>query len=150
MAEKLSESTVTLETSDGSMDAFQVLPDVETRAPAVIIAQEAFGVNTHIKDVCQRFASEGYVALAPDMYHRTGRMLSFAYDDPKRREPFAALTDEGIESDINAALAHLIYLPLALGTPRVARTRRYRSPFTMQGTQMNIRTRYYERSRGLW
>ncbi|MGZ5094182.1 MAG: dienelactone hydrolase family protein, partial [Burkholderiales bacterium] len=104
MAEKLSESTVTLETSDGSMDAFQVLPDVETRAPAVIIAQEAFGVNTHIKDVCQRFASEGYVALAPDMYHRTGRMLSFAYDDRKRREPFAALTNEGIESDINAAL----------------------------------------------
>ncbi|HEV7394766.1 MAG TPA: dienelactone hydrolase family protein [Burkholderiales bacterium] len=111
MAEKLKESPVTLETSDGSMDAFQVIPDVETPAPAVIIAQEAFGVNTHIKDVCRRFASEGYVALAPDMYHRTGRMLSFAYDDPKRREPFAALTNEGIESDINAALAHLIDLP---------------------------------------
>jgi carboxymethylenebutenolidase len=111
MTQKLNESTVTLETSDGPMDAFQVLPESEGPAPAVIIAQEAFGVNTHIQEVCRRFAGEGYVALAPDMYHRTGRMLAFAYDDPRRREPFSALTNEGIESDINAALAHLIDLP---------------------------------------
>ena len=111
MAEQLKESTVTLETSDGSMDAFQVMPDAEGPAPAVIVAQEAFGVNSHIQDVCRRFAREGYVALAPDMYHRTGPMLAFSYDDPKRREPFSALTNDGIESDINAALAHLIDLP---------------------------------------
>jgi carboxymethylenebutenolidase len=113
MAETLKESTVTLETRDGPMDAFQVIPEGDTPAPAVIIAQEAFGVNTHIKDVCRRFAREGYVALAPDMYHRTGRMLTFAYDNPKRREPFSALTNDGIESDVNAALAHLSDLPQA-------------------------------------
>jgi len=113
MAERLKESTVTLEARDGPMDAFQVIPEGDDPAPAVIIAQEAFGVNTHIKDVCRRFAREGYVALAPDMYHRTGRMLMFAYDDPKRREPFSALTNEGIESDVNAALAHLGDLPQA-------------------------------------
>jgi hypothetical protein len=47
MPEKLNESTVTLETREGSMEAFQVIPHGEMPAPAVIIAQEAFGVNTH-------------------------------------------------------------------------------------------------------
>src|SRR5215218_6511527 len=103
MAEKLHETTVTL---DGGMKAFQVTPEGAESAPALIVAQEAFGVNSHIKDVCRRFAREGYVVLAPDMYHRTGEMLAYAYDDPKRREAFSQLTNEGIEIDINAALAH--------------------------------------------
>jgi carboxymethylenebutenolidase len=108
MAEKkLAESTVTLDTSDGPMEAFQVIPQGEGPFPALVIAMEAFGVNTHIQDVCRRFAREGYAALAPDMYHRTGRMLTYAYDDPKRREAFSALTNAGIETDVKAALAHL-------------------------------------------
>jgi carboxymethylenebutenolidase len=113
MADHLRESTVTLETADGSMKAFQVLPESDSPAPAVIVAQEAFGVNEHIRDVCRRFAREGYVALAPDMYHRSGDMLAFAYDDPARRAPFSQLTNEGIESDVNAAIAHLGDLPEA-------------------------------------
>jgi len=104
---RLDESTVTLETSDGTMDAFRVIPEGADHAPALIVAQEAFGVNTHIQDVCRRYAREGYVVLAPDFYHRTGRLLTYAYDDPKRREPFSALTNSGIESDVEAALDHL-------------------------------------------
>jgi carboxymethylenebutenolidase len=93
------------------MDAFQALPQADGRAPALVIAQEAFGVNSHVKEVCRRFAREGYVALAPDFYHRTGRMLTYAYDDPKRREPFSALTNDGLQRDVEAALAHLSKLP---------------------------------------
>ena len=113
MAKKLNESTVTLEADGGRMKAFQVIPEGAKSAPAVIVAQEAFGVNSHIKDVCRRFASEGYVALAPDMYHRSGEMLAYAYDDPNRREAFSALTNEGIERDLEAAIAHLGTLPEA-------------------------------------
>ena len=36
--------------------------------PAVLVIQEAFGLNGHIKDVARRVAGEGYVALAPDLY----------------------------------------------------------------------------------
>ena len=115
MAQSLNESTVTLETADGPMEAFEVTPAGVTDAPAVIVAMEAFGVNTHIREVCRRFAREGYVALAPDMYHRTGKMLTYAYDDPRRREPFAALTNAGIEADVNAALAHLARSPAVDG-----------------------------------
>lgn len=105
--ERMNETTVTLETADGPMDAFKVMPEGKGLHPALIIAQEAFGVNSHIKDVCRRYAREGYVTLAPDIYHRAGRMLTYAYDDPRRREPFSALTNEHIEHDVDAALEHL-------------------------------------------
>ena len=38
-------------------------------APAIIVIQEWWGLNDHIKDIADRFANEGYVALAPDLYH---------------------------------------------------------------------------------
>jgi carboxymethylenebutenolidase len=101
----MKESTVTL--SNGTMEAFLVTPEGETSGPAIIVAMEAFGVNSHIREVCRRLAAEGYVVLAPDFYHRTGTMLTYSYDDPKRREPFSALTNEGIEEDIHAALEYL-------------------------------------------
>ena len=37
--------------------------------PGVVVIQEWWGLVGHIKDVCDRFAAEGYVALAPDLYH---------------------------------------------------------------------------------
>lgn len=40
-----------------------------TPRPAIIVIQEWWGLNEHIKDVASRFAAEGYVALAPDLYH---------------------------------------------------------------------------------
>ena len=44
-------------------------PADEGPAPAVIVIQEWWGLNDHIKDVTDRFAAEGFVALAPDLYH---------------------------------------------------------------------------------
>ena len=37
--------------------------------PGVVVIQEWWGLVPHIKDVCDRFAAEGFVALAPDLYH---------------------------------------------------------------------------------
>ena len=107
MADGLRESIVTVQTSDGPMSVFQVIPEGAQDAPALVIAQEAFGVNSHIKAVCRRFAEEGYVAVAPDLYHRSGAMLTYAYDDPRRRESFSELTNGGITADIEGALAYL-------------------------------------------
>ena len=36
-----------------------------------MVFQEAFGVNGHIRDVTERFAAQGYVAIAPELFHRT-------------------------------------------------------------------------------
>ena len=101
----MKETTVTL--ADGAMEAFLVTPEGAPSGPAIIVAMEAFGVNSHIREVCRRLGAEGYVVIAPDFYHRTGKMLTYSYDDPKRREPFSALTNEGIEADIHAALEYL-------------------------------------------
>lgn len=48
---------------------FLALPEGEGPFPGVIVVQEWWGLDDHIKDVAQRFAREGFVALAPDLYH---------------------------------------------------------------------------------
>ena len=75
MGERVNEKNVSIETPDGVMEAFAVVPEGKN-LPALVIAMEAFGVNNHIKDVCRRFAREGYAVVAPDFYHRTGTMLT--------------------------------------------------------------------------
>ena len=47
-------------TPDGSMELYEAFPDGEPKG-AVIVIQEAFGVNDHIQDVTRRFAAAGYV-----------------------------------------------------------------------------------------
>jgi carboxymethylenebutenolidase len=48
--------------------AYLAAPD-GGRGPGVLVIQEWWGLVPHIKDVCDRFAAEGFVALAPDLYH---------------------------------------------------------------------------------
>ncbi|NBV26788.1 MAG: hypothetical protein EBR99_05685, partial [Actinobacteria bacterium] len=53
----------------------------ESAAPrAIIVLQEAFGVNDHIREVTDRFAAAGYLAIAPELFHRDGSP-EIAYDD---------------------------------------------------------------------
>jgi carboxymethylenebutenolidase len=48
--------------------------------PAVIIVQEIFGVNEHLRAVCEQYAADGYVALAPDLFWRAQPRIELAYD----------------------------------------------------------------------
>ena len=52
-----------------TVSAYLATPQGTGLFPAVIVIQEWWGLNAHIKDVAERFAREGYVALAPDLYH---------------------------------------------------------------------------------
>jgi carboxymethylenebutenolidase len=104
----MNEDLVTLATRDGAMDVIVARPEEEGLFPAVVVAQEAFGVNDHIRDVCRRFAREGYVALAPELFHRSGRGVDVAYADlPSVFTHLAALTNEGLEHDLRACFDHL-------------------------------------------
>jgi carboxymethylenebutenolidase len=74
---------------------------------AVIVVQEAFGVNGHIKDIADRFAAEGYRAVAPHFFHRSGDPV-LGYDDIETAKGYIGqLTKEGIAEDVDAALEHL-------------------------------------------
>lgn len=98
--------TLELTTADGPMPCYEAVPDGKSKG-AVVVIQEAFGVNPHIEDVTRRFADAGYHAVAPHLFHRTGSP-SFGYEDfAKLGEHFTALTDPNILADVDAALAHL-------------------------------------------
>jgi carboxymethylenebutenolidase len=73
----------------------------------IIVVQEAFGVNEHIEDVCARLAADGWLAVAPHLFHRTGDP-KYGYDDFSVIMPhMKALSAEGVLEDIDAAIAHL-------------------------------------------
>jgi dienelactone hydrolase len=61
-------AAIALDTADGAMDLYEALPDGTPRG-AVIVIQEAFGVNDHIQDVTRRCAAAGYHAVAPALFH---------------------------------------------------------------------------------
>jgi carboxymethylenebutenolidase len=74
---------------------------------AVVVVQEAFGVNDHIKDIAQRFAAEGYRAVAPHLFHRSGDPV-IPYDDfESAMKHVRQLTEDGIAEDLNTAYDHL-------------------------------------------
>jgi carboxymethylenebutenolidase len=94
-----------LNVSDGTrMSAYLARPEGEGRHAAVIVLQEAFGVNSHIRDVTERFAREGYVAIAPELFHRSAPGFEGDYSDFASAMPHAkAVTLEGAEADLRAA-----------------------------------------------
>ena len=99
-------SELTLTTDDGPMDAYEAAPDGGARR-AVIVIQEAFGVNDHIQDVARRFANEGYLAAAPSLFHRAGGGTA-PYDDFNQVIAlYEGLDDAAILTDVDATLAHL-------------------------------------------
>lgn len=59
--------TLDLQTPNGATTAHVALPDDESRA-AVLVIQEWWGINDHIRDICARYAREGYTAVAPDLF----------------------------------------------------------------------------------
>lgn len=95
---------LTLKVSDNTkMDCFvSRLRDDEPR-PGLIVLQEAFGVNEHIRDMTERFGRQGFVAIAPELYHRTAPGAEFAYTDfPAVMPHMQALTREGTDADLHA------------------------------------------------
>jgi carboxymethylenebutenolidase len=100
---------LTLDTPDGPMSVYEATPAGEPRA-AVIVVQEAFGVNEHIKDVTRRFAAAGYHAVAPAYFHRAGGGCIDDYENMDFAELmrlFTDLSDDTVLTDTDATLAHL-------------------------------------------
>lgn len=61
--------TLNFNTANGATTAFAALPEeVTEETKAVILVQEWWGLNDHIKDIATRYADEGFIAIAPDLY----------------------------------------------------------------------------------
>jgi len=92
--------------ADGTrMAAYVARPQKGGPHPGLLLFQEAFGVNHHIRSVSDRFAAEGYVVIAPELYHRTAPPgFEGSYSDFPAVMPHArAVTTETAEADIQSA-----------------------------------------------
>jgi carboxymethylenebutenolidase len=86
--------------------AYLARPAESGRRPAVIVIHEAGGLGDHIRDVGNRFANVGYVALAVDLYTREGGPPPMD-DPPKVLERLFSIPDERVIGDLEGAADHL-------------------------------------------
>jgi carboxymethylenebutenolidase len=104
-AEGLTAGEVKIPVADGAIPAYRAMPATGGPFPVVLVVQEIFGVHEHIKDVCRRFAREGYCAIAPELYARQGDVSKLS----DYREIFAQVVskvpDAQVMSDLDAAVA---------------------------------------------
>ena len=101
--------TVQFAANGGICDGYLATPAAGGKRPGVVVIQEWWGLVGHIKDVAERFASEGFLALAPDLYH--GKQ---AAEPDEAGKLMMSLQAQEVVKDLDGAVAYL------LGNERVA------------------------------
>jgi len=103
--ETIRTENISLQVSDGTtMSAYVAIPEGTAKAPGMLVFQEIFGVNPNIRDIAERFARLGYMAIAPELFHRTAPAFVGPYSDLQACMPhMQAMTPEGNIADARAA-----------------------------------------------
>ena len=103
---------IELQVADGTrVPAYEARP-AGTPKGAVVVIQEIFGVNSHIRAVADGYAAEGYLAVAPAAFHRVKPAVELGYAEADMGEGFGyktaveALPAPGVMQDIQAAIDH--------------------------------------------
>ncbi len=112
-------SAVSFSNGDLSIDAYLAQPSELGVYPAVIVFQEIFGVNHHIRDVTERIAREGYVAIAPALYQRfaPGFEMGYTPESIEIGRAYKMQTKaEELISDTQTTINYLQSLPTVNGT----------------------------------
>lgn len=91
-----------------TVHAYVAAPPGRNR-PSIIIVHEWWGLNDHIKDVARRYAREGFIAVAPDLYSRLGHRVTA--DPNEAGKLMNALKQEDGLQDLNATVAYLKTVP---------------------------------------
>src|SRR5919197_5436083 len=94
--------TVKFATGGGTTNGYLSIPE-SGGGPGVVVIQEWWGLVPHIKDVCDRFAAEGYVALAPDLYHG-----DVARSPDEAGKLMMSLRIDEAEKDMRGAIQYLL------------------------------------------
>jgi carboxymethylenebutenolidase len=103
---KIKSDYVEIEVADGTrMFAWVARPTDAEPTRGLLVFQEAFGVNSHIRKVTERFAAQGFVAIAPELFHRTAPpKFEGSYDNFAPSMPhMQALKEVTLAHDIRAA-----------------------------------------------
>ena len=101
----LSAGPVTISAAGTELPAYRAQPAGKTGLPVVLVVSEIFGVHEHIADVTRRFARQGYLAIAPELFVRQGDAKGQADMGKLMSEVVAKKPDAEAMSDLDAALA---------------------------------------------
>ena len=96
-----------VEVPTGAIDlpAYAAAPGGGGPFPVVLVVQEIFGVHEHIRDVCRRFAKQGYLAVAPELYVRQGDVSQLSDIGEIIRTVVAKVPDAQVMADLDATVA---------------------------------------------
>ena len=104
---EITKGMIQLPAPGGSLSALLARPRADARYPGVVVVQEAFGLNQHIKDVACRIAAEGYAVVAPDLYYREQGAV-VGYDDLQEAiRLMMTLSDDNVIADMKAVVDYL-------------------------------------------
>jgi len=112
-------SSVKLAAQDGQQLGAYLARPVQPPTAAVVVLQEVFGVNAHIRSLCDRYAAEGYLAIAPALYDRVEPGIELPYGPEgvaRGREIRKLVPDATAMLDVEAAVRHVA----GLGIGRIA------------------------------
>ncbi len=102
--EGLTQETVSIAAGDGfAMPAYVARPEKAENAPIIVVVHEIFGVHEWIRDMCRRFAREGYYAIAPDLFARHGDATKIADIKQLISSIVSKAPDAQVMADIDAA-----------------------------------------------
>ncbi len=111
MVQEIKTNSITIKNNTLGIEAYLAMPQGQGPFPGVVVLQEIFGVNDHIRDVTRRFAQEGYIAIAPALYQRQAPSFETGYtpEDIKIGKEYKQQTDlEELLSDIQVTINYLI------------------------------------------
>jgi carboxymethylenebutenolidase len=108
---------VLVKNGERTVHSFIVYPEVKSKATAVVVIHEIFGLTDWVRGVADQFAEAGYIAIAPDLLSGMGPGGGRTSDIPpdKVREVFAKLPPDQITADLNAVSDYVKKLPAANG-----------------------------------
>jgi carboxymethylenebutenolidase len=97
---------IEIDSADGKFGAYLAIPHTR-KGPGIVLIQEIFGVNEHIRSVAEQYAADGYLVIAPDLFWRNGARIELGYDETgwKRAVELMNATDVGkAQTDIERAI----------------------------------------------
>lgn len=103
-SEGLIAGEVAIPVADGEIPAYRAMPATGENFPVILVIQEIFGVHEHIQDVCRRFAKQGYLAIAPEMFARQGDVSQMEDIQEIISEVVSKVPDEQVMSDLDATV----------------------------------------------
>jgi carboxymethylenebutenolidase len=101
----LTAGTVTIKVDGQDLPVYRAQPEGKSGLPVILVISEIFGVHEHIADVARRFAKQGYLALAPELFVRQGDPKTYTTVAETMRAIVAKVPDQQVMGDLDACVA---------------------------------------------